>query len=157
MSKSRRQQIRQIEKQKLLTQEVSNVDLLSQLYIQTFERQGIKLDQKHLDRMIKLLESLIKSGVAHSFVSFNDEGVASCASIFGIHQSNGVYLFGASDSQNRGSSAGTAAIWHAIQALHQRGVNLIDFEGVNSPNRGWFKLSFGATLLPYFQIEGNFD
>ena len=156
MSKSRRQQVRQIEKQKLLTEEVNGVEMLSKFYIQTFERQGIKIDQHQIERMVTLLDALIQSGVARSFVSFNDKGVASSASIFGVHQSNAFYLFGASDTENRGSAAGTAAIWHAIQVLHKKGIQLIDLEGVNSPNRGWFKLSFGATLLPYFQIEGNF-
>jgi len=25
-------------------------------------------------------------------------------------------------------------------------------EGVNSPHRGWFKLSFGGDIRPYYQI-----
>ena len=32
-------------------------------------------------------------------------------------------------------------------------INKFDFEGVNSPNRGWFKLGFGGDLIPYYQIE----
>ena len=30
---------------------------------------------------------------------------------------------------------------------------IFDFEGVNSPNRGWFKLSFGGKLENYYQIK----
>ena len=29
----------------------------------------------------------------------------------------------------------------------------VDMEGVNSPQRGWFKLGFGGNLLPYYQIS----
>jgi len=32
-------------------------------------------------------------------------------------------------------------------------IKVIDWEGVNSPQRGFFKLSFGGELLPYFWIK----
>lgn len=156
MSSSRRQRVRQVEKLNLVTKEVQNIDIFSDFYIKTFEKQGIKVDQIEFDRMRHLLNSLMDSGVGHSFVSFNEKGVASSASFFGVHQSKAYYLFGASDPASRGNVAGTAAIWYAIKVLYDKGINVIDFEGVNSPNRGYFKLSFGTTLVPYFQIEGEF-
>ncbi len=39
--------------------------------------------------------------------------------------------------------------------LRIEGVNIIDLEGVNSPNRGFWKLGFGGNLLPYYHISMN--
>jgi len=36
-----------------------------------------------------------------------------------------------------------------------RGADLFDFEGVNSPERGHFKLSFGGYLVQYHQVKIN--
>ena len=35
----------------------------------------------------------------------------------------------------------------------EESINSIDLEGVNSPNRGWFKLSLGGELNPYYKIK----
>ena len=32
-------------------------------------------------------------------------------------------------------------------------INLIDLEGVNSPLRGWFKLSLGGSLTSYYRVK----
>jgi hypothetical protein len=37
--------------------------------------------------------------------------------------------------------------------LAQDGKKEVDLEGVNSPHRGWFKLSFGGTLESYWQVK----
>ena len=34
-------------------------------------------------------------------------------------------------------------------------IKIVDMEGVNSPQRGWFKLSFGGNLKKYFQVKKN--
>ena len=41
--------------------------------------------------------------------------------------------------------------WSRLFTDH--GIKHIDLEGVNSPKRGWFKLSFGGTLENYYSIE----
>jgi hypothetical protein len=37
--------------------------------------------------------------------------------------------------------------------LALEGIAEVDLEGVNSPRRGWFKLSFGGALLPYYELH----
>ena len=36
--------------------------------------------------------------------------------------------------------------------LNEIGIKTVDLEGVNSPNRGWFKLSFGGNIIPYYEL-----
>ena len=35
------------------------------------------------------------------------------------------------------------------------GVKEVDMEGINSPQRGWFKMSFGGNTIPYFNLTLN--
>ena len=35
------------------------------------------------------------------------------------------------------------------------GVKFVNLEGVNSPFRGWYKLSFGGNLKPYYRLTLN--
>jgi len=37
----------------------------------------------------------------------------------------------------------------------KKNIREIDWEGVNSPQRGWFKLGFGGTLQPYYIAHWN--
>ncbi len=59
---------------------------------------------------------------------------------------------GASDPALRDSHCGSAVIWDAFVALARSGVAEVDMEGVNSPKRGWFKLSFGPHMQTYYEL-----
>ena len=46
------------------------------------------------------------------------------------------------------------AHWKAFEYLaKEQSIQTIDLEGVNSPNRGWFKLGFGGDLINYFKVS----
>ena len=53
----------------------------------------------------------------------------------------------------RNQHTGTAIIWDAFFILRKLGIKKLDLEGVNSPNRGWFKLSFGGSLENYYEVN----
>jgi hypothetical protein len=49
---------------------------------------------------------------------------------------------------------GTLAHWHAFGHLaREHGITEVDLEGVNSPQRGWFKLGFGGSLQTYHTLH----
>ena len=62
------------------------------------------------------------------------------------------YLFGAG-SEEKKSWQNTIATWEMIKYFHYKGISIIDLEGINSPKRGWFKLSFGGKIVPYYKIS----
>jgi len=63
------------------------------------------------------------------------------------------YLFGANDPMYRHTSAGAFLLMHMIKDAFEKGIQEIDFVGVNSPNRGDFKISFNAEVKPYFVTD----
>lgn len=67
------------------------------------------------------------------------------------------YLFGAGDPACCNTPCGRAVLWDGFRALARAGHSQVDLEGVNSPRRGWFQLSFGAELVPYYQLVKDGD
>ena len=64
------------------------------------------------------------------------------------------YLFGAGNPDASEPWQGTLAHWEAFKYLSKtKLIRVIDFEGVNSPKRGWFKLSFGGELINYYHLS----
>ena len=53
----------------------------------------------------------------------------------------------------RSQHTGTAVLWDAFNGLSDHGIREVDLEGVNSPQRGWFKMSFGGDLVPYYELK----
>ena len=62
------------------------------------------------------------------------------------------YLFGANKPCSRRSGASSYLMLRIIEEYFTRGFKYFDFCGVNSPQRGDFKLSFNAALRPYYTI-----
>ena len=48
---------------------------------------------------------------------------------------------------------GSYVLWCSMAELKKKGVKIVDFEGVNSPKRGWFKTSFGGDLVNYYNVR----
>lgn len=149
---ARRQQIRYARRDGVVTDEFSDVGLFVDFYRRTLERQGEAVQAQTLERMATLVTALLGSGTARMFVSKTREGVAGSAAVYAFDDRRAYYLFGASDPGLRDSPTGTAILWDAFGKLAARGISTIDLEGVNSPQRGWFKTSFGGELCPYYQI-----
>jgi hypothetical protein len=42
-----------------------------------------------------------------------------------------------------------------VFAFSKEGINEVDMEGVNSPQRGWFKLSKGGNCVPYYEVQNG--
>ncbi len=150
---ARRQQIRYARRDGVFTEEFTDVSLLLDFYRQTMARQGELVASETLNRMKNLVSELLRAGMARMFVSRLSDGTAGSIAVYAHDQNRAYYLFGANDPRVRDSSTGTAVLWDAFGKLAQAGVREIDLEGVNSPRRGWFKLSFGGRLVPYFQVS----
>ena len=64
------------------------------------------------------------------------------------------YLYGAGNPEKSEPWQGTFAHWKAFEYLaKEESIKIVDLEGVNSPNRGWFKLGFGGELRTYFKVS----
>lgn len=152
ISYSRRQEVRKAIKTGVRTVESTDAAALAAFYAMTMGRQGITVEQERLDELREFAHALISCGLARLFVTSMPDGEPAAMALFGTDSKRSYYLFGAGDPALRNTPCGTAVLWESFIALARSGATEVDLEGVNSPRRGWFKLSFGATLTPYYQL-----
>ena len=146
---ARRQEI----KKSTATITLSNdIDLFMFLYKKTFIRQDISIDEDKLLLIKRICEQAIKQEYGILTQAQLPDGVASM-SLFLFDNQTGYYQFGANDPDYRSSGASAHLMFETICMLAKRGIELIDFVGVNSPSRGDYKLSFNPTLKPYYIVS----
>ena len=150
-NKSRRQEIRYGIRKRVITQEEYDPELFESFYKKTFSRQG-QVPENDLTELGNLLDNLNSHGMLRMYISRIKNGNPGSIAIFGIDSKRAYFLYGANDPDFRDEHTGTMVIWEAFQALQNEGINEIDMEGVNSPKRGYFKLSFGGILKPYYSL-----
>lgn len=130
----------------------ADVALFLGLYLKTFERQGIAVSGQQQALVRDICISALTHGYGRLSMAATASGVASM-SLF-IHDEHcAYYLFGANNPELRNSGASTALMVDNIRSMAERGITKLDFVGVNSPNRGDFKLSFNPELMPYHEVQ----
>lgn len=129
-----------------------DASLLDVLHAKTFERQSLE----RTDRDSMLVQSICKDAIAGGYgkmsvALLNDVPVS--AVLFLYDDRTAYYVFGANDPEYRNTSAGAFLLMQMIKDAFDNGLKEIDFVGVNSPNRGDFKISFNAEVKPYFMTH----
>ena len=70
-----------------------------------------------------------------------------------LSSATGYSIFGATDPKFTRVGAYTYLTIHCIFTCKDMGLNSWDFGGVNSPNRGDYKTSFNADLVPFYELN----
>ena len=151
-SKSRRQQIRYGRNKGVVTRASEAVEPFVELYARTFSRQGHQVDAPLADQLAAITRRLITSGRGCLHLSRNADGEIGSAAVFGWDSKRAYYVFGANAPDLRDDHTGTMVLWDALVDLRARGIGAVDLEGINSPLRGHFKLSFGGSVTPYYRL-----
>lgn len=151
-SYSRRQEIRYGIKKNVTTNVEFDSDKFINFYHKTMERQSIIPNTKTLNEMKDLINSLYENNLGKMFVSYTNDGILGSMAFFAIDNKRAYFLFGANDPKMRSAHTGTMVLWDAFRFLNKEKIKEIDLEGINSPHRGWFKLSFGGNIIPYYHI-----
>lgn len=152
-SVARRQEIRYALKKQVKTELTKEVDKFISFYIKTMQRQNIQTNNNSINDMRKLLSVLIKEKMCLIVESCNKEQIVGSMAVFLLDNKRAYYLFGANDPEMRNQHTGTSVLWDAFYILSERGYLEVDLEGINSPYRGWYKLSFGGSCVPYYVIK----
>ncbi len=147
----RRQEYRKAINSKLIITKSKNVKNFLNLYRKTFARQNLKIYDEKLVQSI-LNQLIISDSGDILFCSDHQDNLIS-AIVIAHDKSCSYYLFGASDPRYRNMHGNTYLILNSIEKLFYDGRKKFDLCGVNSPNRGDFKLSFNAKLIPYFSAK----
>lgn len=152
---ARRQEIRYGIRDGVTTREEFAPESFGDFYAMTMKRQNIEVHKTYVDDMNALIAALYEAKLGRMFVSYTRDGKLGSAAFMGMDHQRAYYLFGANNPGLRNSHTGTAVLWDSFYFLSRSGVKEVDFEGINSPHRGWFKLSFGGNIIPYFHVYFN--
>lgn len=123
--------------------------VLNVLHARTFERQNLERTNQESALVISIVKHAIAGNYGKMCIAMLDD-VPVSASLFLYDDRTAYYLFGANDPAYRDTGSGTFLMMRMIEDAFEKGVQEIDFVGVNSPNRGDFKISLNAELRPYF-------
>lgn len=135
---------------KLLEIEQSNDEkLLDTLHAKTFARQDIERPDGESRLLKSITRHALKAGYGKMCCAMLGDEPAS-AIFFLYDDRTAYYLFGANDPAHRKTYSGTFLLLNMIKDSFEGGVQEVDFLGLNSPNRGDFKISLNAELAPYF-------
>lgn len=138
--------------QALALQEGGDIEVFIGLYRKTFERQDIQVSAHEIEQVRSLVTRAVEGGYGKLWFALLG-GVPIAAAVFVYDDRTGYYLFGAADPAQRKTSAGAFVLLRLIKDAFEQGLAEVDLVGVNSPNRGDFKISFNAEIRPHFNCS----
>ena len=156
-NKSRRQEIRYALKAGVETRESYDASVFEELYRKTFEVQNLTPPPEEMREILSAVDRLKAGGRLRMYQCSEPGQTVGSVAIFGVDSKRAYYLYGANDPTLRSGHTGTAVLWHAFQEMERDGFPEADLEGINSPKRGYFKLSFGGSITPYHILRLRAD
>ena len=132
-----------------LSQDIQILDALHEI---TFKRQNIQRTTQQIEFLQFITKMALSEGFGELLICRTSEGVPIAATLFLFDSKSAYYLYGANNPEYRSCFGGTLLILENIRRCFDRGVKLVDFVGINSPNRGDFKISFNAVPVPYYNV-----
>ena len=150
--RDRRREIRNARDTGIVVRETFDAALCVDLHERTMARQDIRLSESTRREMLAIMTSLHRAGEGRMFVCSDSYGEPLSVLFMGVDRKRAHAMFGGSAPRARTGPGGTAVYWEAFRALAATGVTEVNIEGINSPRRGWFKLSFGGSILPYYAL-----
>ena len=120
--------------------------LFADMYAKTV---GIDKNSSMVLRLINLLVALHKMNMCRMFIACLPNESAASAAVFVKDNKRSYYLFGANEPELKNAHAGSLCVWEGVNRM---GMDECDMEGINSPDRGYFKTSFGGIIVPYYQL-----
>ena len=112
------------------------------------EQRGVEgLPSGFIERYIQARKSAAQTVLT---LRADHQGERVAAMMFLLHGSAATYQVGWSNDTGRQFNAHNLLLWHAIEALQQRGVRLLDLGGVNTQRSAGiarFKLGTGGRVL----------
>lgn len=154
METVRRYSVREARKKGGTISRPSTGKSLIAFYEQLMARQGESPPAVKLAGMRSVIDALLALDRGAVYHVHNSDSTVIYAVFYAWDGKRAYYLFGAGHPEISEPWQGTLAHWAAFMDMAQRvGIGEVDMEGVNSPQRGWFKLGFGGDLKPYYKVS----
>lgn len=148
---TRRYEYNKAVKDSLKVETSQDIDVLDYLHKLTFQRQDIGRNEDAGRLLRNIATSALSGGFGELLLCRNKDCVIS-ATLYLFDSKCGYYLYGANHPEHRDKYGGTLLMIENIRRCKERGLEWVDVCGINSPNRGDFKVSFNATPTPYFEV-----
>lgn len=129
-----------------------DINLLNDLHSLTFNRQNLEVSNEKQRLLLSIAVNALKNDYGGLLVCKTENNTFVSATFFLYDKNCGYYLFGANHPDYRNSGSSSLILFESIMDCKYRGLKYVDLVGVNSPNRGDYKLSFKAILKPYFEF-----
>jgi hypothetical protein len=154
MDTIRQRNIRKAWGENVVTKIENRIPEFLDFYENLMGSQGKQVSKDKLTRMGNLIQQLLTKQKAICCVSYTENGQILYITIFCFDRKRAYFLFGAGNPQADKHYKGSICFWDTFRILaRDYSIGYVDMEGVNSPKRGWFKLSFGGNIVPYFQVS----
>lgn len=131
-------------------QESKDIEAFLSIYKQAASNYMDELEEEI--RSIRMLFENYQNNLKLYFL-YSEKKQLVTANLFAIGFEKAHFLYGASNKEIIEAGMGSYAMWKSIESLKKLELQVLDFEGINSPERGRFKLSFGGDLLAYYRIQ----
>ena len=130
------------------------INSLIEAHISHLNNQNQSVSNNQKIQMYDLIYSLVKSKKAIIQGAFID-GDLKYIVCYAFDDISAYFLFGAPIGDNDFNFLGTASHFNMCNYLKSKNIKQVNLEGVNSPDRGKFKLSLGGELIQYFSLRIN--
>ena len=147
---ARRRQNRLAAKAGLMVERSTDIEVLDYLHRLTFERQAIERDRLEVSLLRRIAAAAVEHDFGDIYVARLPGGEPASATLFLRDARRGHYLAGANHPAHRSTYSGTLCFTESLRGCHERSLSEVDVCGINSPNRGDFKVSYDAEPRPYF-------
>jgi len=149
MSSERRKNINKGIKDGLIVKQNYDNKLVKSFALNTFTRQGLKVNASYLD---KILFDYADETNSFSFVVYEEDIPISV--IFCVHDNKSVYyLLGGYSERKKHQGGGALAFWETIKYAKNLGLLNYDFEGSEIQNIEKYFRGFGGSIFPYYRIN----
>jgi len=143
-----------IEKEDYFFNDQGNIKSFVKSYEKMMINNKVIISKKNIANIEKLLKNLLKKSKANIFELIDKKTkkiLYFC--VFVYFKNEACYLFGSGDREIMTRFSTTYCLWESFKFMSNFGIKKINLEGVNSPNRGQFKMSLGGNLKKYYNFE----
>jgi hypothetical protein len=153
----RRQEWNKCVKKNFYIETSNDQDKFLEIYKSMFANQDIKLEKDYITRVKNIVNDALTKKYGILTFCFDENNEIHSTNLILYYKDNAYYQFGATCPTHRSSGATTFLLLENIKKSFELGCSTFDMVGINSPNRGDFKLSFNSKPVPYFEATGNFN
>lgn len=148
LTSEKRKSLNKAEKDNLVIRKESDLTVVYDLILKTFERQHEKISEQWLK---SILFEFADTTNSIAFVAYNGE--KPIATSFCVNDKHtAYYILGGYDADNRHHGAGVSTMWNCITHARSAGLKVFDFEGSMIPDIEKYFREFGGTMTPYFAM-----